>query len=159
LRIRIHLIRIRIQHFWLNTDRDPDPIRIQGFYDQKFKKFAAEKKFNFFYQTTIYLSLGFHKERPCYRRSLVVKREHSAIQKHDISNFFLLLWVIFALLDPDSDSSIDLIESGSNPDPIRIRICYLDCHALEESFTSTENTYNLKFLHISSVADPLLIHF
>jgi hypothetical protein len=29
LRIRIHLIRIRIQHFRLNTD--PDPIRIQGF--------------------------------------------------------------------------------------------------------------------------------
>ncbi len=36
LRIRIHLIRIRIQlqHFRLNTD--PDPIRIQGFNDQKF---------------------------------------------------------------------------------------------------------------------------
>jgi hypothetical protein len=36
--------------------------------------------------------------------------------------FFLLLWVIFALLDldPDSESvygSTDLIESGSNPDP------------------------------------------
>jgi hypothetical protein len=36
-------------------------------------------------------------------------------------NFFLLLWVIFALLDPDPDSeygsgtgSTDLIESGSN---------------------------------------------
>ncbi len=29
LRIRIHLIRIRIQYFRLNTD--PDPIRIQGF--------------------------------------------------------------------------------------------------------------------------------
>ncbi len=26
-----HLIRIRIQHFRLNTDPDPDPIRIQGF--------------------------------------------------------------------------------------------------------------------------------
>jgi hypothetical protein len=30
-RIRIHLTRIRIQHFRLNTD--PDPILIQGFYD------------------------------------------------------------------------------------------------------------------------------
>jgi hypothetical protein len=31
---------------------------------------------------------------------------------------FLLLWVIFALLDPDSESgSTDPIESGSNPDP------------------------------------------
>jgi hypothetical protein len=26
-----HLIRIRIQHFRLNTDPDPDPTRIQGF--------------------------------------------------------------------------------------------------------------------------------
>ncbi len=36
--------------------------------------------------------------------------------------FFQLLWVIFALLDPDPDSeygsgSTDLIESGSSPDP------------------------------------------
>jgi hypothetical protein len=32
------------QHFRLNTD--PDPIRIQGFNDQKLEKFKAEKKFN-----------------------------------------------------------------------------------------------------------------
>jgi hypothetical protein len=35
-------------------------------------------------------------------------------------NFFLLLWVIFALLDPDSESGsgfTDPIESGSNWDP------------------------------------------
>ncbi len=38
--------------------------------------------------------------------------------------FYLLLWVIFSLLDPDPDpdseygsGSIDLIGSGSNPDP------------------------------------------
>jgi hypothetical protein len=36
LRIRIHFIRIWIQHFRLNTD--PDPIQIQGFNDQKLKK-------------------------------------------------------------------------------------------------------------------------
>jgi hypothetical protein len=37
----------------------------------------------------------------------------------NFKNLFLLLWVIFALLDPDSDSgsgSTDPIESGSNPD-------------------------------------------
>jgi hypothetical protein len=44
LRIRIHFIRIRIQHFRLNTDPDPDPIRIQGLNDQKLKKITAEKK-------------------------------------------------------------------------------------------------------------------
>ena len=43
LRIRIHFIRIRIQHFRLNTDPDPIRIRIQGFNDQKLKKIRAEK--------------------------------------------------------------------------------------------------------------------
>jgi hypothetical protein len=45
--------RIRIQHFRLNTDPNPDPIRIriQGFKDQKIKKFFGTK-------TTIYLSPG-----------------------------------------------------------------------------------------------------
>jgi hypothetical protein len=42
LRIRIHFIRFRIQHFRMNTN--PDPIRIQGFNDQKLE----EKKLNFF---------------------------------------------------------------------------------------------------------------
>ncbi len=37
-------------------------------------------------------------------------------------NFYLFVWVIFALLDLDPDSksgygSTDLIEKGSNPDP------------------------------------------
>jgi hypothetical protein len=35
-------------------------------------------------------------------------------------NFFICLWVIFALLDPDYESgsgSRGPIESGSNPDP------------------------------------------
>ncbi len=43
LRIRIHLIQIRIQYFRLNTDPDPIRIRIQGFNDQKLKKITAEK--------------------------------------------------------------------------------------------------------------------
>jgi hypothetical protein len=38
LRIRIHFIRI--QHFRLNTDPDPDPIRIQGFDDQTLKNYS-----------------------------------------------------------------------------------------------------------------------
>ncbi len=46
LRIRIHLIRIRIQHFRLNTDLDPDPIWIRGFDEQKF---TADKKFVIFF--------------------------------------------------------------------------------------------------------------
>jgi hypothetical protein len=42
LRILIHLIRIRIQHFRLNTDPEPDPIRIQGFDDQKLLQVTKE---------------------------------------------------------------------------------------------------------------------
>ncbi len=45
-----------------------------------------------------------------------LKREHSALQNMKFHNFFLFLWVIFALMDPDPEST-DLIESGSNPDP------------------------------------------
>ncbi len=50
LRIRIHFIRIRIQHFRLHTNTDPDSIRIriQGLNDQKLKKITAEKKIKFF---------------------------------------------------------------------------------------------------------------
>ncbi len=56
-----------------------------------------------------------------------LKRGHPTLQNMNFSKKFLLLWVIFALLDTDPDSeygsgSTDPIESGSNPDPIRIRI-------------------------------------
>ncbi len=110
-RIRIHLIRIRIQHFLLNTD--PDPIRIQGFDDQKLQKITAEKKIIFFGSiTTIYL--GLHKGRSSYRRSLQLSKEN--IQHLKTWNFV----GHFCLLDPDPDSEYrsgstgtDLIESGS----------------------------------------------
>jgi len=56
------------------------------------------------------------------KKPSALKREHSALQKMKFLIFFLFLWVIFALLDPDSQSgsgygSTDLIESVSNPDP------------------------------------------
>ncbi len=40
------------------------------------------------------------------------KRGHPTLQNMNLKKKILLLWVIFALLDPDPDS-----ESGSNPDP------------------------------------------
>ncbi len=89
--------RIRIQHFRLNTDPDPDPV---FFYDQKFKKIYS---WNFFSsKTTIYLSLGLHEGRPSYKRRLQLSKEN--IQHFKTWNFlffFQLLWVNFALLDPD----------------------------------------------------------
>jgi hypothetical protein len=45
------------------------------------------------------------------------KRGHPTLQNMNFKKKFLLLWVIFALLDPDPDPLARL-----NPDPIRIRI-------------------------------------
>jgi hypothetical protein len=54
------------------------------------------------------------------------KREHPALQNMKFLSFFLLLWVIFALLDPDpypdseygsGSASADPIEFGYNSDP------------------------------------------
>jgi hypothetical protein len=79
----------------------------------------------FWSKTAIYLSLGLHKVYLSYRRSLLLSKE--AIQHFKTWTFTyycLLLWVIFALLDPDPDSeyrsgsgSTDPIEYGSNTDP------------------------------------------
>ncbi len=125
LRIRIHFLRIRIQHLRMTTNPDPAPFRIQGFHDRKLKKNYSRNLFFIFFgsKTAIYLSLGLHKVCPSYRRSLQLSKE--AIQHFKtwtFTTFFLLLWVIFVLLDPDPNpgsesGSTDPIKSGSNPDP------------------------------------------
>ncbi len=72
---------------------------------KNWKKLQLKKKLYFFLsKTTIFLSLGFHKGRPNYKRSLQFSKENIQHLKHKISSFFLHLWVIFALLDPDPDS-------------------------------------------------------
>ncbi len=76
--------------------------------------------------------------------------------------FVLLLWVIFALLDPDPDSeygsgsgSTHLIESGLNPDPkpslslhmnakhttkhSTVQYIYVQCKSFELTFKQKEN--------------------
>jgi hypothetical protein len=79
------------------------------------KKLQLKKKLNFFgSKTTIYLSLGLHKELSSYRRSLQLSKEVIQHFKTRTFKFFLLLWVIFALLDPDPDPLTRL-----NPDPDR----------------------------------------
>ncbi len=63
----------------------PDPIRIQGFNDQK------RKKLLFFYQKLPFtLSLGLHKERPSYWRSLQLSKE--AIQHFKTWNFLIFFY-------------------------------------------------------------------
>ncbi len=95
------------------------PIRIQGFVDQKLTKiYNKNKYFVLFFKskTTIYPI-----PRPPQRTSKLQKeafKRTSSTSKHEIFKFFLLLSVIFALLDPDSESgSTDPIETGSHSDP------------------------------------------
>ncbi len=88
------------------------PIRIQGFNDQKLKINYSWKKTLILFgsKTTIYLSLGLHKERPSYRRSLQLSKEAIHLKTWNFLIFFILLWVIFALLDPD-------LRTRLNPEP------------------------------------------
>jgi hypothetical protein len=88
------------------------------------------KKLNFLgSKTTIYPSLGLHKRiSKLQKKPSTLKREHPALQNMKFLNFFLLLRVIFALLDLDSEyGSADLIESGSNTNlnPKRCQKAYL----------------------------------
>jgi hypothetical protein len=68
---RIHLIT------------DPDPIRIQGFDDQKLKKFTAEIIF-FLSKTTIYLSLRLHKDSEAREEDLNPQKRTSSTSNHEI---------------------------------------------------------------------------
>ncbi len=99
---------------------DPDP----GFWWLKLQK-KLTKIIIFWSKVAIYSSLGLHKGRPSYSRSLQPSKEN--IQHFKILNllpFFLsILWVIFTLLDPDPDLDCEAgsrsrgpIESESNPD-------------------------------------------
>ncbi len=102
----------------LNPDTDPDPafkvnpdpIRILVIDDQKFYKKIQPKFFFliiFLSKLAICLSQGRHKGLSKLQEKLsALKREHPALQKIKFINFFLFLWIIFALLG-----------SGSNPDP------------------------------------------
>jgi hypothetical protein len=58
-----------------------------------------------------------------HEKHSALKREHPALQKIKFVNFYLCLWVIFALLDPDCESGSGYgSRDPLNPDPIRIRI-------------------------------------
>jgi hypothetical protein len=113
-RIRIHWVRVRIQHFRLNTHPDPDPVQIQGFDDQKLKKFTAGKNLKFsLIKTCIlpYLSVGLHKGRP---RNLPSSKEN--IQHFKTWNFLTIFYFCGSFLSswiwihwPDGI----LIQSGS----------------------------------------------
>jgi hypothetical protein len=63
---------------------------------------------------TIYLSLASVKNVQVTEEAFSSQKRPSNTSKHELLKNFLLLWVIFSLLDPDLDSgSTDPIESGS----------------------------------------------
>ncbi len=116
--IRIHWFRIQIQHSSLNTDPDPDRIRIKGFDDQKLEKIYVQPKI------VIYILLikkynwlinRLHKGRPGYRRSLQSSKEN--IQHIKIWNSSTFFYFCGSFLPSDPDPLTLL-----NPDPIWFRI-------------------------------------
>jgi hypothetical protein len=76
------------------------------------KKFTAEKKLIFRgSKTTIYLSLGLHKERPSYRRSLQTSKRTYITPKH-FRWPFLPYWIRIPNLDKDPLTCLN-----QDPDP------------------------------------------
>jgi hypothetical protein len=99
-------------------------LHASGFFDsgpkvlmtKKLKKFTAGTQIYIFVsKIAIYLSLGLHKERPSYKRSLnsALKREHPALQDMKFLNFFM---GHFCSVGSGAGSeSTDLTEYGSKP--------------------------------------------
>ncbi len=116
LRIRIGSLRIRIQQFFLSIWIRIQ-IQIQGFGDQNWKKFTAE---NFFYISKLatYLSLGLHKERLSFNRSLHPSKEN--IWHFKTWGFFTFVGNL-ALLDPDPYFQCRSGSGSSWPKWMRIR--------------------------------------
>ncbi len=85
------LNRIQIQHFSLITNPDPD------------EAWFWWPKIHFWSKIAIDLSLGLHKKRPSYRRSLQPSKRTSSTSKHQISWLFPIFVGHFDLLDPDPD--------------------------------------------------------
>jgi hypothetical protein len=93
-------VRIRIQ------------FQIQGFDGQNWNKFTAGNLFVFFEEKKLQFAYPKLQEKPS-----TLKREHSALQNMKILDFFLFLWVFFAILDPDpgpaSQINVEPCGSGS----------------------------------------------
>jgi hypothetical protein len=126
--IRINFSRIRIQSLRLETNPDPDPIRIQGFNDQKLKKITAEIFFYIFFliKTAIYLSLGLHKVQyvQVIEEAFSSQKRPSNTSKHELLQIFVYFcgsflpsWIRIRNRIPNPDPQTRL-----NTDPIRIRI-------------------------------------
>jgi hypothetical protein len=138
MRIRL---RIRIQHFFFNADPDT------GFDDQNLEQIYSRKKIIFIWSNiAFYLSLGLHKGRPSYIRSLHPSEEN-------ISHF-KITWIFFpfvGLFGPPGSGS-----RSSRPKWMRIRIRNTAQEStnswLERSLTSEWNAHHAAMLGVHLVA-------
>ncbi len=95
LRVRIDLMRIRIQHFfksriWMRTPRRCGPHEVPH------PKIQKNLQFEIFFSIKIYLSPGLHKGRPSYRRSLQPSKEN--IQHFKTWKFFTFFYFCVSFL-------------------------------------------------------------
>jgi hypothetical protein len=76
------------------------------------KKFIAG---NLIYIFLIKIAIGPPQRTPKLPKPSALKREHPVLKNMKILDFFLFLWVIFALLDPDpaTQNNADPCGSGS----------------------------------------------
>ncbi len=109
------MLRIRIQHFRLNTDPDP------GFLWPKIEQIYSWKFFLYFFwsRNTMYLFLGLHKGHPSYKRSPQLSKEN--IQHFKTWNFLIFSYLCGSLLHSWIRTQINW------PDWIRIRIRSPEC--------------------------------
>ncbi len=80
-------------------DPNPDPIQTQGFDDQKLR---GKKYSRIFFDLLLIKSCNLLMSK-LHEKPSALKREYPALQKMKFINFFLSLWVIFTLPDPDAD--------------------------------------------------------
>jgi len=100
----------------------PQGIRIQGFDDQNWKKISAERIFFLIKNYNLSIPWPPLRTSKLQKKPSALKRGHPTLQNMNLKFFKILLWVIFALVDPDREfGSVygfrDPIESGSNLDP------------------------------------------
>ncbi len=93
----------------LSGNPDPGPDPDPGFWWPKIGKYTSELFYLLLMKNCNFLVPRLPTSKLLEKPS-ALKREHPALQKMKFINFFLFLWVIFALLGPDPGSPL-------NPDP------------------------------------------
>ncbi len=83
-----------------------------------------------------YPKASLKKTSKLQKKPSALKREHPALQN---MKFFLLFWVILALLEPEPDLLTRL-----NPDPIRIRIRIRNPASYRNLFNIKDELFNIK---------------